>query len=166
MNRFPSIQALRVFLRPRGLLALLTLSVAGCGVVEPNPYADLQRDLDHARARWARAAPDAYQMEYRRICYCIREVVQPVEITVRRGAVLSRVYVESGRPVPEDLAELFPSVPQLFEGIQEAIRDRAAEIRVAYDPALGHPSEVYIDWRLEIADEEVGHRVLRLVRLP
>jgi len=166
MNPFPSFGAFRAFALHSLSLGTLVLLGSGCGVADPDPYADLQRDLDQAMARWARSGPEAYQMDYQRTCFCIREAVQPVEITVRRGTVESRRYLESGRPVPEELAELFPPVPQLFAVIREAILDRATEIRVAYDTTFGYPTEIYIDWRAEIADEEVGHRILRLLRLP
>jgi hypothetical protein len=145
-----------------GLLALL----GGCGILDPDPFRELERDLDRARARWAAAGPEDYRMVYQRGCFCVYEVVRPVEIEVRGGVARERRYADTGEPVPEAFRSLFLTVPELFQAVEEAIRARAASLQAEYDPHLGYPVEVSIDPRLEVADDEVVHRILELGSLP
>lgn len=145
---------------------LFLFGAVGCGILDSDPFAEQQRRLDRATALWAAHGPTSYRMVYQRLCFCPGEVIQPVEIVIREGEVEARSFAETGEPVPEALADVFLPVPRIFEEVQEAIRQRVAELRVIYDPVLGFPLEVFIDHRAEVADDEVSHLVLELTPIP
>ncbi len=124
-------------------------------IVDPNSLADRQAALDAARALWAASGGDDYDMTFNWQCFCIVDYVQRVDLEVRGGSVEDGTVTESGiQLTPEQLAE-YVSVEQLFDLIQDAIDQDAAEIRVSY-AAAGYPTEVWIDFNLRIADEERG----------
>lgn len=70
----------------------------------------------------------------------------PVAVAVRDGVVESRAYGGTGERVDARYAELFPDVPGLFRLIDDAARRQAAWLEVIYDPALGYPSRIVIDY--------------------
>jgi hypothetical protein len=62
-------------------------------------------------------------------------------VTVRDGVVESRRYVADGTDVPEQFAAVFPTVPEMFEMIEEATRQGVQPIDVQYSP-MGYPTRV------------------------
>lgn len=138
------------------LAALALLLVAsGCSVLGAGRAGDPA--LAAARARWAASGPDAYTMTQSRSCFCPRDVTGPFEVTVRDGAVTSVTL--DGAPVPTDRAV---TVDALFDLIAEAHARSAAEVRVSYHPSLGYPTEIWIDYDRQMADEEAGYAVTAL----
>jgi hypothetical protein len=120
-------------------------------------------DLAHNQARWEAVGPDSYVYAMEWLCFCPVEYRGPVRITVEEGVAVERAYVESGDPVPEDLAAGFPAVDGLFERLASAMQDGAYLVDVTYDPDLGMPLEFWIDPREEVADDELGMTVSEAV---
>ena len=149
----------------RHLRTAVAISAAGlflgCGssLVPSTPLDELERN----EALWGEAEPEEYRYAIRRLCFCVPDVVRPVRVTVRSGAVVERVYVDDGRPVPSGLADLFPGVDGLFELVRDAIDRDAATLEVRYDPASGVPMEISIDYLLEAVDEELSVDVVEAV---
>ena len=141
--------------------AVATLSLAGCD--DERPGTQQLRELSSAQARWARVGPDDYRYAVRRRCFCGAEAIGPVRVTVSEGEVAARRYVESGEPVPEALAPLFPTVDGLFQILIEAFEGGAFRIDVVYDPETGVPLDVFIDYEENVADEELGFEVTEVV---
>jgi len=117
--------------------------------------------LNAARERWRDQGISDYTMTVRRLCFCAE--VRPVRVTVAGGVVVDRVFIEDGRPVPAALAESYPSVPGLFDALEEAAR-RADEIHVTFDPILGIPLEATIDYAKDAVDDEVTVQVSDFAR--
>lgn len=116
-----------------------------------------QTELDAARALWESVDGSEYSFEFNWVCFCLREWVAPVRLTVSGGEVVSAVFVESGEPVTDaSQFDFYETIGGLFDQIQDAI-DRAAEsIRVEYHPTEGYPISSFIDYDARIADEERG----------
>ena len=58
---------------------------------------------------------------------------------------------------------MFPTVDGLFDFLEDAIDRGAEEIEVAFDPDLGLPTTVRVDYRLAAVDEEIGYEVEKLL---
>lgn len=123
-------------------------------------------DLERAEARWQRAGLDSYVFAVQRMCFCTIESLGPVRVRVENGTVVERVQVDSSAPVSPTYAELFPTVQGLFDLIRSAHEQNAHEVRVTYDPALGVPMDVWIDYIEFAADDELGMRVTEAVSTP
>jgi hypothetical protein len=82
-----------------------------------------------------------------------------VRVSVDGTDVTERVFVDSDLPVTGTQAEGFPAVEGLFDLIRSAIEDRAHELDVTYDPALGVPVAFWIDYDEMVIDEELGMTV-------
>ncbi len=121
-----------------------------------NVHLDLQAELDAARALWDSTAPLDYTYHFNWQCFCLDEFTAQMIVAVERGEVKSVVRVEDGQPVDEQFRDDFVTVDALFDRIQEAIDQGAASIRGEFDSTNGVPSEVFIDYQVIIADEEMG----------
>ena len=142
------------------LLLVVVLAAAGCtGSTGPT---DPATDLALSRARWFNTGVRDYQFTIARVCECTPESTGPVVVEVRAGVVAERTYV-SGSSVDPQYADLFTSVPGLFDLIDEAIRRDAAGLGVRYNSVYGYPESIQIDWRAGAVDDEVSYRITDFV---
>jgi uncharacterized protein DUF6174 len=149
-------------LRSVGLAAALLVLAATCEDAGSGPDALLLAELETARARWEERGYTDYALTLQRDCFCGETFRGPVVVQVRFEEVVARVYVSTGQPVPEEAASWFPDVEGLFDFLDDALHRDPHEIRVEYHPELGYPTEFFVDFSDNIADEEQGYRVLGL----
>jgi hypothetical protein len=145
-------------LRFLGALALVALAGA-CADVGPEGDG-LEAEVARQRQIWEARRPENYVVEVERQCFCGVEARGPVRVTVSGARVTGRVYSDSGAAVPEAFADLFPSVDGLFDILEDALARPAENVDVTWDAASGAPSSFFIDYSANIADEEVGYRIL------
>lgn len=123
----------------------------------------LLADLAAAEDRWEAAGLADYDYNFTRGCFCPEEFVGPFRASVRAGEVSKASFngtdlfeidiLEIGR-----YDEIVRTVPGVFGEIKRAIRE-ADRLDVEYHPVLGYPTEVFIDWEFNMADEEVSYRI-------
>jgi hypothetical protein len=145
-------------------LAGASQSVAqGSPPIEPSP-----QTLDAARARWRAAAPTDYEYGYRKYCECHREAPPETIVTVRGGLVVGvrHRHTDPAREVPAEQGNLqyYWTVEDLFALLQSAT-ERGAEVRAAYDAALGYPAQLYIDHDTALIGDELDLRLTRVEAL-
>lgn len=136
---------------------LLLVAVAGCGTTGPG--GDLRSQIEANRALWQQLGPASYEYGVQRLCFCGPDAIGPVRVTVEDGTVVARVYTESSDPVPDDFEPLFPDVEGLYDVLLDALDRDAADINVTWDSVTGLPTEFFIDYNVQIADEELGFRI-------
>ena len=101
-----------------------------------------QAELDRRRARWTSNRADDYSFVFTDVCFSCSE--GPVTIRVENGVVASVKYVESGKAPEHDYSKV--TIDRLFDVIQKAIDGKASEIKATYDPEIGYPTDVRIDY--------------------
>jgi hypothetical protein len=140
---------------PWTMLALtLALAQTGCGLVEASGDGNARYELQRARALWASVGVTTYELTVERFCYC--GLVGPVRVTVRDGVTIDVRAVDAPTSDPA-LAAAYPDVPGLFDEVQAALDRRPHRLRVAYHPTLGYPTEISIDYRENVADDEIAY---------
>ena len=82
-----------------------------------------------------------------------------VRLTVEDGSPTGLVVLEDGTVVPEPDPSEYPTVTGLFDILEEAVDQEAHSINVTWDPTFGFPTTFFIDYSLNIADEELGYDV-------
>lgn len=129
------------------------LTVASCGEGF-GPITEFVRNRD----KWDRLGLDSYTYEFQRGCFCGGDATQEVRITVSNNQVTAVVRVSDGQPIPPaEVDQLFRiTIDSLFGIIAHAIDQEAHDITVTYDPQRGYPSQAFIDYRANVADEEQG----------
>ncbi len=88
-------------------------------------------------------------------CFCLPDARGPVVIEVRNGQTTSITSVATGQPVDPQLFQQYNTIPKLFDVIQDAINRTAYSLNVRYNPRLGYPTQIDIDYSSQLADEEV-----------
>lgn len=124
-------------------------------------HEEVSREYGEALARWNKAALERYTFVVRWSSWI---QLTEVRYTVSNGEVTE---VEVLQRSPEDLI-IPPSevtVDDLFARVASAIEQNAASIDAGWDPVLGFPSRVYIDFSVMIADEEQSWSMIELTPL-
>jgi uncharacterized protein DUF6174 len=136
-----------------GLLAVGCQSPTGDSGEPDSEIARLERNA----ALWHSQGVTSYRFEYRHVCFCPPPYTDPVTIVVRNGAIASVTYLGNGQPVPDAILPHYLTVDQLFALGRQALK-QAASTTLAYDPRMGYPTRLEVDWRREIADDEGFHQ--------
>ena len=138
------------------VLVATMIAASGCSSVT-----DPENELAQARRLWGDSAPAAYSITISRGCFCPQEVPSPVVVAVRNGVIESRHYKTTGAPVSAAYADGFPGVDGLFDVIEDALK-RADRVDATYDPTLGYPVQVSIDYIKNAIDDELAFGVTDL----
>ncbi len=142
----------------RVLLPMMLVLAAGCS--DQGPEATLRREIQQNRALWDAHRPETYTYNVQVLCFCPMTPLGGVVVRVSGTQVLGRTYAETGDAVDPVGADSYPSVDGLFQILEDAVNRDAAHISVTWDPDTGVPLDFFIDYQEQVADEELGYRVL------
>ncbi|MBW4612287.1 MAG: hypothetical protein KME21_03235 [Desmonostoc vinosum HA7617-LM4] len=107
------------------------------------------------RRLWNQQRIYNYRYTLSRSCFCTEEARGPVIIEVRNGRTTSIKYVATGKPANPELFRQYSTVPKLFNIIRDAIAQRVSSLNVEYNSQLGYPTQINIDFKSQVADEEL-----------
>ena len=128
-------------------------------------HTQLRNELNAQREKWAAQRIEDYQLTLSRSCFCAPEGAGLVVLTVLEGEPVQWLYFLSGDPLESEWQAVFPTVDGLFDFIADAIDRGAEDLSITYDPDLGLPVDVRVDYRLAMADEEIAYQVEKIVRI-
>jgi hypothetical protein len=154
VTRFPAASLL-----PWGAAAA-ALTLAACATARgaDDPRALLERN----RRLWASHRLVDYRYTVQVRCFCPGQVTRPVRVEVRGGRVARRAYADSASAPDSSFADTWPEVDGLFANVADALRRGAEEVRVEYDPRLGYPISIQIDYDRRVMDDETSIRASAL----
>lgn len=151
-------------MRIKPLIVLLPL-FAGCVIFSSNGEDD-QGELDLNRSLWDAAAIHDYSMSFQRLClFCSVEFLIPVRITVRGDTILELTNLDTGAPVQQPAEGAFLTIEGVFDVIQGAINQNAAEIDVSYNSMFGYPADVNIDPSRSLFNDDSQFQIREFVEL-
>jgi uncharacterized protein DUF6174 len=143
--------------RARSVVLALALALAGC----ESPFSPTD-ELEEARRTWRQQGIASYRFTVSQFCFCVAEGRGTFDVVVEQGRVVSVADAETGAPrTPHPAVPL--TVEALFAKVEEAIDADADEIEVRYDPRLGYPLEIAIDFIAGAIDDEVTYTASDLV---
>ena len=119
--------------------------------VERTPDAVTLESLEAQVDAWEAEGIDSYQWQVRLACFC--PVHEPVDVVVEDGAVVSAVRIDGTSIEPDDLANRFLTVDQLFAEMRAAI-ERGGTVEAAYGE-LGQPQVIGLDLIPRAVDDEL-----------
>ena len=165
---------MRPFVRLARVPFLALLAAVGCGggdalgPLEPlssaEPRFTTRAEMEAARTRWRARGISSYELQYReQSAWCCQGRIR---IQVREGTVTTVASDEPLGWLTESPGEFFAqaTVEGFFARLEQAFDGGAATVRATYDPRLGVPTRAGIDYRIEVADDEVGWAVDALRR--
>ncbi len=137
-------------------LSLHTPVISKSPIVVAQSSARSQNDSQQLKTNqrlWNRQNISNYRYTFSRSCFCTAEARGPVIIEVRNGRTTSVTSVATG-PVNPEFFQKYDTVPRLFDVIRDAIAKKADSLDVKYNSTLGYPTQINIDYKSQIADEE------------
>jgi hypothetical protein len=140
--------------RLSAILAGLTLT--GC-VGEFDREELVREQLNAARDQWEDAGYEDYSIVVRRACGDCQGATQFARLIVRNNARVSATFFETGDSVSAAELVLYPTVLDLFDFIDDAIREGADEVTVSYDGLLGYPTAIYVDRTVDTLNDETAY---------
>ncbi len=100
----------------------------------------------------------SYEVEQRVSCFCPPPHNEFHTLTV----VEDEVVLVDGE-APQDIhLQMFKTINELVELVENTNPDSVAMLRVTYDETYGYPNDIYIDYDVRIADEEIGYTTQNL----
>jgi hypothetical protein len=119
------------------------------------------KELHQYRRQWEAQKITDYRYTLQISCFCVPEIVQPLEIQVRNGVTTSLTKIASGAPVDTEYFDFdqIATMPKLFALIESAIANKAASISVTYDSVFGFPAHISIDHIKYAIDDEISYTV-------
>lgn len=110
-------------------------------------------DYIRNKALWDSNRPDKYEFTYQRSGFFLPEYERPIKNTVLGNTVVESSYLENSIVDVRDSDK--KSIDSIFEIINQALSQNAAEVRVEYNSQTGVPENIFIDRNRMIADEEI-----------
>lgn len=131
------------------------LALSACSSTLGPVDSDLQR-IRAQRALWDAQEISSYTFETRRLCFCA--FVGWLEVTVAADSVVSILPIDDPE-APEWATQDYPTINELFDILEDAVEREAVQIDMTWHESLGYPESFWIDYALNVADEELGHDV-------
>ncbi len=123
-------------------------------------------ELATNRHVWETAGITSYEYRYQKVCDCHRDTPADTIVTVADGLVVGVRYDRddylSEIPVAAENYQWFRTIDDLFTLVLTA-SENATTLRVAYDPLLGYPEHIYVDYDHSMVGDEVELQVLALL---
>lgn len=129
----------------------------------PSPITPSQPDLiQENRRRWQSFEPRVYRFVHELICFCFAEYPHLAVLRVEDGELVSLRDLWTATPISDPPAGAYFTIDGMFDLIVEAQQRNADRIHVDYDPELGFPRVIAIDYDIEVADDEISIRTTHL----
>jgi hypothetical protein len=109
------------------------------------------RGITDSQRTWQARHLEDYRFVWQQRCYCLPEAVQPIDVTVRHGEIVSAVGAD-GSAVSDEVRKNIMTIDALYAYVGEA-QCTAEQVRVTglHD---GVPDRVYVDRSRSVADDE------------
>jgi len=135
------------------ILCASVLLISNCG-----GWRDEAREtLEINRQTWFSNMYFHYRFEFRNNCQTCENTYKPSIVEVWHGLQVAATYKDTGETVAlENLYEFLP-IEQLFLWALDAIDGNADVVDITYDPQLGYPKEIHIDWDTKSIDDELDY---------
>jgi hypothetical protein len=154
-------------MRTLALLCALLSGLIACsspsGPSHPNS-GDPGQELARNQKRFQAMVGDTYRVTFENNCFCPVEVLRPVRLTVRDGAISGVTRLSDGTGVPPAEWQAYRTVDNVFAEIGAGLSRGAQRVAVEYDGRYGYPHDVLIDYQMA-ADAFVGFRLSDLETL-
>lgn len=140
-----------------------------------NDVTFLTQELIDNKAKWESQNIEHYQIDQHISCFCGETSTIPVRMQVKEEDKNLLYYtpnsdwyrapkIDRAMMVSSNDESIFKTVEEMFNYLETAITD-AYEVTVSYHPELGYPQNVYIDWDVSFADDEISFNIANLINL-
>ncbi len=129
---------------------LFSFSLTACRQDEPAKL----YTLESARADWAARGNASYTIDQQWSCECGPVVYGKVRITVQNNHITNVISLKDGQPVPQNQWDMFSTIEELFEQLEEFETRTPFRSTVQFTPKYGYPAAITVDYSGEVVDDE------------
>jgi hypothetical protein len=143
------------------LLLFLVVVLTACSGVSQSEFSRNQK-------LWRDSNITHYRFELFVGCFCVFTENMPLIIEVKDGEVVSTAF-KNGAEINPDFSELFgrfATMDLIFAELEAGLEGKAEKVEVQYDETYGFPTDIWFDYLLEAADDELGLTVSNFEVLP
>ena len=145
---------------------LLPLIISACSLFDGKDGNTANSDFKANYEKWQSKNPSYYTFTIDRQCFCPRGNF-PAKIEIEDDNIARVLDPDTGEPIPEDslgtpsltYSDVYPTINDLFELLEEAIDNNADRIDVSYNQRIGYPVKIYIDYSTSTVDEEISYEI-------
>lgn len=117
---------------------------------------DITSEVQSNREKWLTHGIMDYEIEMQKICYCVPEVVRMMVFKVSDNKVKDVRYADTGEEVDPQHYGDFNTIEGMFSFVEQALDKSPADISIAYDDEYGYIKELSVDFKENIADDEIS----------
>jgi hypothetical protein len=125
-----------------------------------------QAQLSNQRELWDTQGLTNYQYDITRSAYNVSPFNDLLRVTVSGGEIVEIFNLDQNEFVDMADYDAFGPIEITFNTINNALVDEADQISVEYDSIYGFPVSVFIDYSVQIVDEEYSVTVTNFNVLP
>jgi len=120
---------------------------------------EISDELAAGRALWRAANIASYEYSYQRACECHPDQEADTIVSVADGRVVGVRYAREGYAeevaLPPEKLSWYRTIDDLFALVDTA-QTSAETVRVEFDPRLGYPVSIYVDYVGDLVGDELG----------
>jgi hypothetical protein len=98
-----------------------------------------------------------YSFSVKRNCFCPPE--EAINIVVHNNKIVSSQFLPSHKPLPKERQKRLMTIDDYFKKIDSAFKENYAHIGLKYHKVYHFPTEIFFDYRQDIADDEIGYHL-------
>lgn len=117
---------------------------------------DITSEVQSNREKWLAHGISNYEIEMQKICYCVPEVVRMMVFEVKDDKVETVRYADTGDEVDPQHYGDFNTIEGMFSFVEQALEKNPADLSIAYDEKYGYIKELSVDFKENIADDEIS----------
>lgn len=152
--------------------SVILLSLAGmmvtscCGQSCGDPTPKDQRELERNAAIWSSVGPRTYRFTLQPSYFAPPEVTRAVRIEVRDKVAVSITAADGVSTIDPAYYAPYDTIDKLFTYLRNARDQNPVRFDVTYDVNRRFPTAVTLDYRREIADDEMSISVKDFEEIP
>jgi len=145
----------------RLLLAVILAAQFSCGIFRESPEVELERN----RKLWRESKITNYRMtvDLRKSGHAGPRGT--FIFTVRRGAAESVAAAKPELTDSSEDVEQYDTIEKLFQIIESAAKRRPGILEIEYEPQLGYPRKLDLDYKSFVSDDELYFQILQIENL-
>ncbi|MCB2206361.1 hypothetical protein KQI65_16575 [bacterium] len=113
-------------------------------------------ELTQQRTAWENLNIHDYEITQSRLCFCFHGGA-PVRLVVRADTLVSGMLLEDSTMLTREELQWYKTVDQLFDFAQDIDPNDVAQFDLEYDSLQHYPSRIWVDYSVNVADEEMGY---------
>jgi hypothetical protein len=118
-----------------------------------NPVSTKAKEISEARLKWNKQGYDSYTFNYNRSCFCPWASVT-FNVKVISDKITYLADLAGNVIVDSTEFQYFYTIDRLFDLLEEADKQNAAQLDYSFNKDFGYPEHIYVDYSEQIADDE------------